>query len=430
MAKELQKKTDSKATLTTYTPTKGNATVYPNFSFETVQQLLDKDPVARGALNHYISKCMEGDYAIIDKESQTYDDKAELRLEEQYNFRTLILRKLFLLGKLFNNVFVEIVRTESLDKEGNTIKRVKQLNVLDTMNMEAITKPNGDLQELKTKAADPVTGEYARWDAKDIVWYKFGDRSKGYAPVDLKALYETLLMKDWVRRYVAWLWKTGQYRVLYNPKSASDGDIEDFISYLQRNDSDYQVPLIMKGELEAKLIRDIKETDSITQLLNYLDSQILILLRVPPVDAGITDASGRSSADQQSNNLITSITDAKKVVEDYTNYDLFPKLNKGNQLLKFGPADRFAVKQVFEIIQIMKSLNMKDEVCVEQMNDMGIYFKTKEVFEEPQEVDPITAAAKNPRDKDMAPSRLGKGSGEGNQVQEEVTTRQDQLKQV
>ena len=36
----------------------------------------------------------------------------------------------------------------------------------------------------------------------------------------------------------------------------------------------------------------------------------------------------------------------------------------------------------------------------------------------------------NPRDKDTMPSRTGKGTGEGNKAQEEVTTREDQIKKV
>lgn len=425
--KDTIKRTNSKGVLATFTPNKGRATVYPNYSLASVAELLDKEPVARGALNHFVSKCMEGPYAIVDKKTKKYNYLEELRLEEQYNFRTEILRKVFLLGKAFNNVFIEIVRTQVFDENSKPYEKTKALNVLYTPEYEPITKPNGDLIKLKSKIANPETGEYPEWDAKDIVWFKFGDRSQGYSPVDLKALHETLLMKSWVRRYVAWLWKTGQYRILYNPRSAGDADIEDFIAFLQKNDHDYQVPFIFKGELETKLLRDIKETESIQQLLEYLDSQILILLRVPPVDAGVTDASGRSSADQQNNNLITSISDFKKVVEDYISYKLFPKINKGPYQLRFGPSDRFAVKQAYEIVQIMKSLNMTEDACKAQLNDMGLYYDKDKIFEEP-EVDPITAAAKNPRDKDMAPSRLGKGIGEKNQNQEEITTRDDQLK--
>lgn len=409
------KRTKSKGIITNYSFKNTWSTLTPNFSLEAVVDLVDKDPVARGAINHFVSKCMEGDYAIIDRKNKHYKRDEELRLEEKYNFRTKVLRKIFLACKFFNNVFIEIVR----NSDGDT----KSLNILDTTNVHVITKPNGDLEKLRSKNPNPLNGEYPEWSADDVVWVKFNDRTVGWAPIDFRALWENLLMKQYVRKYVAWLWKTGQYRLLYNPKDASDQDIEDFLAFLENNDENPTQPFILKGDLETKLLRDMKESESIDVLLKYLDNQTLILLRVPPVDAGIPDASGRSSADAQTNNLITSVSDMHKVVEDYVNYELFPKIKKGTLLLKFGPVDRFAEKQVFEVVQIMKSVNMTDEVCKNYMEDRGLFFSSDTIFNQPEEDDKT-----NPRDKDMAPSRIGKGAGEGNKAQEKVTTRPDQIK--
>lgn len=422
MAEEIIKRADSKGVLKSFTANILTATVTPNFSFDAVIDLLDKDPIARGAVNHWVAKAMEGDYAILNRESQLYDRVAELRLEEKYNFRTNILRKIFLSAKFFNNVFIEIVR----DSDGRT----KELNILDSNNVEAITKQNGDLEKLKSKIASPIDGTYPEWEGKDVVWIKFGDRTTGWAPVDFRALWENLLLKQYIFRYTAWLWKTGQYRLMYNPKAAADSDIEDFIAFMQKNEGNPFTPFIFKGELDTKILRDISETKDITELLKYVDNQTLVLLRVPPVDAGIPDASGRSSADAQSNNLITSIVDIHKIVEDSINYDLFPKINKSTMMIRFGPVDRFAEKQVFEVVQIMKSMGMTDDICIEFMKDRGMFFADEKVFNEPIEADPIMGAAKNPRDKDNAPSRKGKGAGEGNKEQEQVTTRTDQLKKV
>jgi hypothetical protein len=393
------KRTLSKDSLRNFSLTKQNATVFPNFNMETVLQMIDSDPVARGAINHFVDKCMEGDYSII-KRDYTYDPAFEMLLSAKYNFRTDVLRKIFLMGKIFNNVFIEIVKTS-----GN---ETKELNVLDTQNIEPVTAPNGDALEYYSRIPNPITGERAHWSKDEIVWIKFGDRSVGYAPIDLKAIYENLLAKEYVTRYVAWLWKTGQYRVLYNPKGGSDKEIEDFLAYLRRNDDSYQVPFILKGEMETKVVRDVKETESISTLLKYYDSNTLILLRISPIDAGIPDASGRSNADAQSNSLSTHITGWKKIVEDKISFDLFPKINKSNNLLKFGQNDRFAASQVFKNIQIMSSMNMTDEAIQEYMADQGMFFEST-LFKKPEELNPMdTEGADNPRDKDMAPSRKGK----------------------
>jgi len=48
------------------------------------------------------------------------------------------------------------------------------------------------------------------------------------------------------------------------------------------------------------------------------------------------------------------------------------------------------------------------------------------LFDQPE--DRVVSALSNPRDKDMAPSRQGKGTGEANAELEEVSTRSDQLR--
>lgn len=415
--KKYIKRAYSHSPLRSYTWNTDFATVHPNFSFQKVLSMVESDPVARGAIQHYVDKCMEGGYSIIRREDLKYDSQEELRLMEKYNFRRDLVAKVFRLGKLFNNVFIEIVRTT----DGQT----KGLNILDSQTVDPITEPNGDPIKFRSNIPHPKTGEYPEWRKEDIVWIKFGDLTKGYAPVDLKALWETLLAKEYITRYVAWLWKTGQYRILYNPKGGSDKDIEDFISFAKRHDENYRVPFIFKGDLETKILRDVKETESIVGLLKYYDNQILINLRVQPVDAGMPDTSGRSNADAQTNSLNTSIIAFKKVAEDSINFDLFPKMKKGKILLRFGPTDRFAEGQVFQNVQIMKSMGMSNEAVKEYFGDKGMYWSAR-LFDPAPDMD--QGGPDNPKDKDAFVSRQRGVDGEGNKEQEEVTTREDQLK--
>jgi hypothetical protein len=420
--KDYLKRTDSKNVVRSFVLNQTEATVFPDFSFAAVEELINNDPVARGAINHFVDKCVEGEYYIVSRDEKERDDRAKLILDEKHQFGTNILRKAFLLGKLFNNVFIEIVR----DTDGKT----KALNILDSGNIDAITKPNGDPRLYKSKIKNPKTGVTPTWEPKDVVWIRFGDRSKGYAPVDLRAVWENLLMKDYIKRYVAWLWQTGQYRLVYGFKNSSDSDIEDFVAFNKKHDTNFKQPFLIKGEFETKMLRDMKETESFVELLKYIDGQTLILLRVPPIDAGIPDASGRSNSDAQSNNFASHVVAAKKVVEDAVNFDLFPKMNKSTSLLAFGPTDRFSRKQVFETVQIMKSLNMTDEAVTEYLKDSGLFWETKKLFQDPADLfDNVPSS--NPRDKDMAPSRKGLGEGEAQDVKgtgAESSTRDDQIK--
>ena len=415
--KSYLKRSKSRDTLQLYSPNKREATVYPDFSFQNVINLINSDPVARGAVNHFVDKFMEGDFSFVNSEGKYRPDN-QMRFQERYNFRHKVLRNTVLLGKLFNNVYLEIVR--------NADNVVTDVNVLDSLNVKPVTENNGDPIRYISRVANPETGEYARWEKDDVVWVKFGDRSIGYAPVDLRALWETIHAKHYLLRFIAWLTKTGQYRVHYMfANGVASQNIEDFMTYLRLNDEDYKSPSINKGEVEAKVVRDIKELDSMQNLLKYYDSQILILLRIPPIDAGIPDASGRSNSDAQSNNLTTTITSFKKAIEDAYNFELFKKMKVGNTFIRFGPNDRFQERMIFENLQIMSSIGMTNKVMEEYMYDKGMVWKTK-VFE-PKPKEGVAANSDNPRDLDNMPSRQGKAEGVGNQKQPEPTSRPDQV---
>jgi hypothetical protein len=418
MAKKLTKKADSKEPIRAFTTSKWSATVVPDFNFDTALNMLDADPVSSGAIQHYVDKSIEGNWSIIKRDSGKYDKAFEDKLRYDFNFDNRVLRKIFYVGKLFNNVFLEIVKYS----DGS----LKDTNVLDSTNIEPITKPNGDVIEFKSKIPNPKTGKYARWSKDEIIWFKFQDRDGGYSHVNVMSLWNTLLMKNYIQRFVTWLWQTGQYRVVHNFKASDGKVVEDFVAYNRKNEGDFRQPFLTQGDYGHSILRDMKETESLVELLKYLDGQILILLRVPPIDAGIPDASGRSNSDAQTNNLNTHIKSRKKVVKAGIDR-MFKIVNHGNNAIVFSPVDKFEIKGVLENVQLMKSAGFTDKVCIEYMRDNGMVWEDSKVFNEPEETD---SSIKNPRDKDNMPSRVGKGVGEGNEsigTGSEATTREDQL---
>lgn len=384
-----------------------------DYSLFNVMEMIDSDPVARGAINHFVDKCMEGGYIILNRDDKKLDESTSESLEKKFVFRSFILRKVFLIGKLFNNVFLEIVK----DTDNNT----KELNILDSTNIKPITKINGDPESYESRIENPTRGAPARWDADEIVWFKFGDRSQGFAPIDLKALHANILAKQYLQRYISWLWKTGQYRVMFNFKDASDSSIEDFIAYNKQVEMDYTSPFLGKGEVEVKVLRDVKETDSIINLLKYYDNQTLILLRIPPIDAGIPDASGRASSDSQNLALAVHVNSWKQVVEDIINYDLFKKINKGNSFFQFKAGDRFIEQDVFENVMIMKNVGMSEEAIKEYLDQRRVFFTVDKLFA------PVMDMMGMPKDKDSMPSRFGPGKPSSGNNSGETETRKEQL---
>ncbi len=408
--KKYIKREDSKNALRTFSFSRNSATIFPDFDLDQVLTLIDSDPIARGAYTAYIDSFMEGGYAILDKKDLSYDQAFEQKLDEEYNFEEEVVRGFAIMGKFSKNVFLEIVR-----KSDNS---VKALYILDSNAIAPVTKPNGDIIKYVGKVPNPLTGVIPEWQADEIVWYKLEDRKRGFATVDLKTLWNNLQAKNWLSRYVAWLFKTGQYRIIYNFKNASDKDVEDFLAYARRHAENFDAPFIAKGELESKVLRDMKEIGDLIALLKYYDSQTLVAMRMPPIDAGIPDASGRSNADAQDNSLSTHLTSMKKVFANTTNHKLFPLMNKGQSMIKFSPNNRFEEKQVIDNIVAMKKAGMTEEILREYLQDRGMFYGSKKLFD-------IVPLAGVPGQNDPnAASRQPKGpQGTG----EAASTRPDQV---
>ncbi len=418
MSKKYIKRANSQDVVRGYNLSKGSQTVFPNYDLNTTLAMVESDPTARGAINHYIDRCMEGGYSWVDRKTSRVDNNFYRNMEEQFGFRHRVLRKTFVIGKIYRNVFWEIVRGVN----DNT----KDINVLDTRNIEPITKPNGDPIEYQSKIENPITGKKPTWSKEDIVWVKFNDRAQGWAPIDLRALHENLLVKQYIRQYTAWLWKTGQYRTIFTfPKGSSNDDIENFLVYNRQVENDPQKPFIAKGEVEQKVMRDMQESESIVSLYKYYDNQTLQLLRIPPIEAGVPDASGRANAENQSSSINAHITSDKKAIEDKVNYELLRKINRATKYLRFRPNDYQNFKQAMESAQMMKAMGMSSNAVEEQLNYYGVYFAQKPFAPTPEEQ--LANSMKNPKEKDQFPSRMRKGEGEANETQDEPTTREDQL---
>lgn len=413
----LEKQTDSKEPLRTWTPAAIGSTLKANFSFSEVLNLIDMDPIARGALNAYVDKFMEGGWNIIKNGKVDTNFLAKL---ESMDFDNKVLRKVALHGKLFNNAFLEIVK----DSRGT-----KSLNVLDPLNIDVKTFSNGDPELYRSSLANPNTGEYSYWSPEEVTWFKFGDRDGGFAPVDIKALYSNLLTKIYVMRFVTWLYQTGQYRVVYNFKNASGKVIDDFIAYNKKNDNNFKSPFLSGGEMDAKVLRDMKEIDSLTAFLEKLDSDTLVLLRISPSEAGLPDGSGRSNADAQLNTLNTHITSQKKVVAGGLNNDTFVKMGKGNDKIVFKPSDRFVFTQIIDNALKLKGVGFTDKAMKEYFGMNGVYFETNKLFERFE--DPKSGNKYNDvLTQETAPSRQGKTEGVSNDkigTGEQGSTRSDQL---
>ena len=411
---------NSRSVVENFSLTQDEQTIFPNFDLRKAADIIFADPVVNGAEKQFVDKCMEGSHHFVKRDTKKLDPSFYQRMEDDFGFRVKVLRSLFVQAFRYRQGFLECIR-------GGGTNEVVGLNVLDGKNIEPITEPNGDPIKFKWKIPNPKDKKKPEWTKDEIVWFKFYDSNEGWNQIDMKSLYQWVVLKSSIRKYVTWLWRTGQYRPIYNFKDKKGKIEEDFLAFLADNDSDPSKPFITKGDFQVMMARSMDETTSFIELLKYCDQQILINLRIPPIDAGIPDASGRSNADAQANNLSTTVSGQKQVIMDGVNNKLLHLLNRGNNLLLFAPNDRFQKKQILEEAQILQSIGFTNDALEEHFNNGGLYFES-DMFKKEEEQN--NSPEENPRDLDMMPSRTGEGEGDQYDNEgsgEESSTRDDQL---
>ena len=342
----------------------------PRFSTEKVLSVVRNDPLVRGAIITLVDKTLESSWRITPMSKEKENILKKLRFSK-------VLKKVLYNLILYNNAYVEIV------KQGD---KVTDLNVLETSLMKIESKDNGDIllyfQEAGTRDRRP------EWLPDKLTHYKIDDfTSNVWAETNIEAIYETILVKDYIRQWLQWFFGTNQMRPAYNIKDAAGVKVDELISYLKGSEKNLTKPLIFEGELDIKfLISFANEGKSLMDVLNWCDNQILMLLQVPPIAIGLPDASGRSNSVEQYTALNIRIHSLQESLEEITTYDLFKKIGFENYEFEFGVLDESTRKSVFENVQLMRNSQFSDEAIVEYLESQGVVFKTSKVLKTPEEL--------------------------------------------
>jgi hypothetical protein len=346
----------------------------PQFDPKKALKVLENDPLVKGAIITLVDKTLESGWRIVGVDKKSRKSQLENKLKE-LRFDSILRKALYNLV-LYNNAFIEIVKKEDT---------ITDLNVLETTFMEIKSDDFGNVtgyqQNVLVGSAIQPT-----WTPDKILHLKLRDITSNVwaSPLDMQTLYETALLKDYIRQWLTWFFGTNQLRGLYAIESgASEVKVKEFLSYLKASEKDKTKPLILQGKVVYQMLNSFSEGDKIIQLLNWCDSQMLMLLQVPPIAIGQPDSSGRSNSVEQFNALNSTVLGIQRVLEENISYDLFPKIGFDKVLFDFGVLDQTARLKVFEIAEKMKTMLFTDEAIKEFLESQGIVFETKELFKDP-----------------------------------------------
>jgi hypothetical protein len=401
----------------------GDRNFRPEFNPRLARQIVMNDPLVSAAIETEANKALEGGWSIKSgrkADNETYNKN----FKKKYRFDRLLHTAIRHIR--FQDALIEIAR-----KEGEVV----DLNLLDPAEIEVDAKPNGDVnfyyqEQTKTKSYPSKIV----WQPENIVHIKFKDNILNFwGDSDLQVAYETVLVKDFIRKFLNWLFGTNQFRNHVSFKqTVSEQQLKTFISYYKEGEKSYGKPAITDGDVEIKALRELKDLEQLQLVMDMCDRELMRLLQQTPLSIGDGGSSGRSESDGLSETQRTSIKSIKRLIADAINYDLFPKLGYPSTVeFYWHPIDRMSEKSIFEVVEIMKRSMFTDEAIMEWMENQGLEFTVKKLFKEPEL--PTMGGQPTPEQrskKDASASRTRKGEGESSQrigTGEEGTTREEQV---
>lgn len=382
----------------------------PDTNMNRVLEVVQQDPVVRGAITTLVDRTLEPGFAFYGKDKKSRNAEANDKMRE-LRFETLmrqLLQQLF----TYNNIFIEVVKLGTTPKE---------LHLIDPRNLEIQTNKHGEIVRYVQNAGESVV----TWEPEEVVHLKTTPLGGAiWGDVDMKALWVTCALKYHIKKLFLWQYETNQFRPLLNLKNATDDQVRRFLTFLEGARADIKKLVPIEGEVETIFLDQMQDYTKVKALLTYLDYEILNLLQVPPIAVGLPDNSNRSNTDGQDRAFNTRIKAVHRAVEDIISNDLMPKLGFEKVTLKFNVIDDLAMQKYLEMAKIMKDMQFKEELIKDFLESKGWDFPEGTIFDE------MMQESLNQPNNENSPSRQGKAAGAANKrigTGERSTTRDNQL---
>jgi len=243
----------------------------PDFSIEKARELYENDPIVRGAVKKTVNKVMETGWRLEPQNNKSgikqlrskMQDTSETGLDYEKHLEEIV-------GNLvmYNNAFVEVI-----EEGGDTY-----VNLLEPEYMEINTDLNGDVnfyfQDIISDGDDSVE-QKPTWQPDEVVHYKLNHyTTNAWSPLDLESVYETLLIKDYVREWLHWFFKTHQMRPHVRVgENTSQEDVDQLLSDIKQMRTKVDAPFPTQGEVQIEKFQEFgtEEAESVRQLLDWCD---------------------------------------------------------------------------------------------------------------------------------------------------------------
>jgi hypothetical protein len=199
-----------------------------------------------------------------------------------------------------------------------------------------------------------------------------------WSEFNVEAIYETVLIKDYIRQWFSWLYSSNQFRPVLSVEGSNSQKMKELLSYLKAAESHVRKPIPIEGKLLVTPLQDPSIVEWGINTMNWCDTQIRMLLQVPDIAVGISDNGGRADGAEQRQYLNTRVFNIHRLLEDDITYDLFPKCGFAKTEFVFGILDETVRTRVFENVQSMRNSMFSEDAILEYMESQGVVFETSE----------------------------------------------------
>jgi hypothetical protein len=355
------------------------------FDAKKAAKMVQEDPVVRAEVSSIVDAVIGDGYFLKAQNSRSGKQKLDRILKnndyEEY-LRNIVANLL-----IYNNALGEVVRPGTEDA---------QLNVLEMTFTQPNTDDNGDVnywfQNIPRHAQQNTTSDIdPEWGVDEVVHYKLDSFDTNVLSIpNLRALYETVLIKDYIRQWLHWFFKTNQMRpVISVPENTSKDDVKQLLSDLKNMESKVNAPLPVKGEVQVEKLQSYsEEAESVHELLRWCDEQISILMQAPQLALGVSDSSGEANAEKVDKYYRKRVKSIRRVIKRKEENETYDKLLDGtsNVALHLGGLEVEDLKIVLETVRTMRQAQFKPEAIEEFLERQGMVFETEDVLFSQEEI--------------------------------------------
>lgn len=391
--------------------------ITPTYNLRTAISNIRQDETLFAAVTTLVDATVSNGWYLRGKNKQLLR-KAESRFEERMFTNTVLVP---LATKLypFGNAFVEIV---SVDEDGKPWCYVTETTQIEIVDPEGRGEPSMYMQRAGTEPA--VT-----WTAEEIVHFKLGGLDTGlWAEIPIRSLDKYVAIKKVVKDHLYRLFDKNAFRsVIDFPANTIEEDVNRSLAEYALAAKDKNRPFVWFGGVSQTVLQDFADGPRFIELINLCDHAILVQMQVPPIMAGVPDASGRASGEQQTYKAFnTRIKSVQRIIEEYMTNQVLPRMGFGGVSFHFNEVDNKSEKDVLEMAVQLKALGAKPDKLSSWLVKQGI--EVDDDFFNPDFYEAPSKADKDALTNKTASSRQG-ANGERKSIGtgSESSTRSNQL---